>query len=685
MVALLAAALLLYLGLTDEIGFPRSATFWVLAVLVLAGELQPIAVWHRGNVDGLTLTIAFTFALVLYAGASLPTLGVAVLASAVADTYRRRKWDRVVFNASQYALAFGGGGLVLLAFGYQPGALTDGHLSISELWPIIPAAMTAFSLNHVLVGTAVALHMGHRLRPVLRDGLGFQVFTTAVWLSMAPIIVIVASRSLLLIPFLLIPVAGVHRGAQNALDKEHQAAHDALTGLPNRLLFREHAGHAIGEAMGDRGPAVALIDLDRFKDVNDTLGHNAGDRLLVQVAERLVQTVGERATVARFGGDEYGILLPDVGDASAAVAAIEPVLDALSQSFIVDGFTLHVRASIGVALYPDHGRDVDALLQRADVAMYLAKENHGGVQIYTADRDQHSRRRLALISDLRQAIEDGQLFLHYQPKAELETGEIVGVEALVRWRHPKQGNVDPEEFVSLAERTGLIGPLTDHVLDMALEQCAMWHRAGFAISVAVNLSVHNVYDSGLPQRVTALLDRWGLHPECLEFEITESTLMANPTAATEALATLRGMGVKLAIDDFGTGYSSLTYLKQLPVHELKIDRSFVRNLATDDNDAIIVRSTIELARNLDLSVLAEGVEDAQAWEQLAALGCDRVQGFYLSRPLGAAELTAWLFSHVPGEERRVVRRPVAGRPRRPASPAAGVSGNLVPLFSPGAS
>jgi diguanylate cyclase (GGDEF)-like protein len=439
-------------------------------------------------------------------------------------------------------------------------------------------------------------------------------------------------------------VAGASRTLrQQAEVNEHQALHDALTNLPNRTLFHDRVGQALAIARREHIPvAVMIMDLDRFKEVNDTLGHASGDDLLMQAGLRLRAALRESDTVARLGGDEFGVLLPRVVDSAAATSVARKLRKALEEPFTIHGLALQIEASVGIALYPDHGDDVHSLLQRADVAMYVAKEQPGGCEIYAKDRDDYSPDRLTMLTELRRAIDQGELVLHYQPKAELRSGEVKGVEALVRWSHPVRGLIPPDDFIPLAQKTGVIVPLTFFVLNEAIRQCRTWQLEGVDLSVGVNLSARNLLDVHLPDTVGELLGRWEVPPSLLELEITESTILADPIRAMHVLSRLSGMGVRLAIDDFGTGYSSLAYLKRLPVDELKIDKSFVQGMEENENDAVIVRSTIDLGRNLGLRVVAEGVETAEAWSRLVALGCDVAQGYYLSRPVPAAELAAWL-------------------------------------------
>ncbi|MGH2686617.1 MAG: putative bifunctional diguanylate cyclase/phosphodiesterase, partial [Actinomycetota bacterium] len=390
-----------------------------------------------------------------------------------------------------------------------------------------------------------------------------------------------------------------------------------------------------------------LMDLDGFKEVNDTLGHHNGDLLLQEVSARLSGLLREEDVVARLGGDEFAILLPGVADGAEAVRAAEKVLGALEEPFVHRELTLEVGASIGIALYPYHGAEASTLLQRADVAMYDAKAAQCGYEIYAPERDQYSPRRLALVGELRSSLENDQLEVHYQPKASLSTGRILGVEALVRWNHPRHGYLPPDEFIPVAEHTGLMRPLTLYVLRTAVRQLQEWRQQGIELDVAVNLSARSLLDVHLPDDVAAILADHDVPASCLTLEITESRIMADSPRTIGVMTRLSAMGVELAIDDFGTGYSSLSYLKRLPVDEVKIDRSFVMNMAVSDNDAKIVRSTVNLARDLGLRVVAEGVENQETWDRLVALGCDVAQGYFLSRPVPAARLQEWFLEARP--------------------------------------
>ena len=429
---------------------------------------------------------------------------------------------------------------------------------------------------------------------------------------------------------------------REAYERQHEALHDPLTSLPNRTLFIQRVGEMTRLAGTEPTAAVMLMDLDRFKEVNDTLGHHNGDLLLREVAARLIAALGPRDTVARLGGDEFAVLLPDLSSAEEADAAAERIISALHRPFVVDELSLEVGASIGIALVPEHGDDATTLLQRADVAMYEAKTSKRGRALYSFERDNYSPRRLALAGELRHAIENGDVLVYHQPKARLADGLIVGTEALVRWRHPVQGFLPPDEFIPVAEHTGLISILTVHVLRSALAQCARWREMGHDLGVAVNLAVRSLLDADLPEVVTDLLRELNVPAGHLTLELTESGIMADPVRTISVLERFAEIGVQLSVDDFGTGYSSLAYLQRLPVNEVKVDQSFVYRMATDPNDAMIVQSIIELGHNLALSVAAEGVENQVSWDRLRAMSCDVAQGYHLSRPAPADEVTRWL-------------------------------------------
>jgi diguanylate cyclase (GGDEF)-like protein len=422
----------------------------------------------------------------------------------------------------------------------------------------------------------------------------------------------------------------------------HLAFYDSLTDLPNRTLFRNQAQQAIQDGAADgRLVALLLMDLQRFKEVNDTLGHQRGDQLLQQVGARLREAMFEGDMVARLGGDEFGVLLPKIatmGDIDIVARKIHSVLET---PLFIEDVPIVVEASLGAAIAPEHGTDADILLQHADVAMYDAKDTGASFVLYDPARDPHSPRRLALMAELRQAIEHNQLIVHYQPKIALDTGKMIGAEALVRWQHPKDGMIPPDQFIRSAENTGLIKPLTDWVLSTGLRQCFDALSRGAMQHLAVNISARSLHDLRFPDLVDRLLKASGIPPEKLMLEVTESAFMVDLQRTVETLAVLNHMGVMISIDDFGTGFSSLNYIKKLPINEIKIDKSFVSDMTSNENDLSIVRSIIELGHNLGLKVVAEGVENKAVLDSLAALGCDHGQGYYISHPLPHERFLAW--------------------------------------------
>jgi diguanylate cyclase (GGDEF)-like protein len=431
-----------------------------------------------------------------------------------------------------------------------------------------------------------------------------------------------------------------HRGDE----LQRMATTDELTGLPNRERLRERVQALIYACEhSDQAFAVMLMDLDRFKEINDTLGHHYGDALLRELGPRLAGCVAPDGLVARLGGDEFAIL-PDVvtGDPDALEQIAGRLMASIHRPVVVDELSIEVSASIGIARFPVDGRDVHTLMRCADVAMYAAKEAQSGWTIYASEHDRHSRRRLSVLTNVRRALEADQIVVHFQPIVALPELEVRGAEALARWEHPELGLLGAGSFIPPVEQTALIRPLTYHMLERSIAQCAAWRRSGQDLSIAVNLSIRNLLDRNLPQDVEGMLNSHGLAPEALQLEITERMIMADPERVMAIVMRLCELGIRLAVDDFGTGYSSLANLRRLPIDELKIDRSFVSPMLGDESDLIIVRSTINLGHDLGLRVIAEGVEDAATLERLALLGCDLVQGFHLSRPMSPEAFTAWL-------------------------------------------
>ncbi len=626
----------------------HQAGLLAMAVGVVLAESAPIVFARKEHEEVHVVSTAFSFALLL-GGGPLHAVLAQGIASLVADLRDGRPPERALFNVAQYTLALTAAGVVISTLTVIPHTPKQ-PIATGDLPAIALAMVVFFVVNHGLVTTAGALASGARLLPLWLRDLPFQATTGISILGMAPVIVVTDAFTWVLLPLLALPLVAVHRAGRLAALNEHQALHDVLTDLPNRALFRDRLSQAL-EAAQRQGTqlVVLLMDLDRFKEINDTLGHHHGDALLKQVGPRIAAVLRSSDTVARLGGDEFAVLLPGVAGSESGREMALRILEALEEPFMVQGLRLEVGASIGVARAPEHGEDVDTLIQRADVAMYVAKETHSGCETYEPSQDEHNLDRLALMGELRRAIDQCELVVAYQPKVELATGAVRGAEALVRWDHPQRGRIPPGAFVEHAEQTGLIKPLTLYVLDAALHQVTRWRREGLDLSVAVNLSVRSLLDHALPGEVAALLERWRAPASALKLEITESTIMADPVRARAILEELHDMGVGLAIDDFGTGYSSLGYLRALPVEELKIDRSFVVAMAASRDDQTIVQSTIDLGRNLGLRVVAEGIESEEVRGRLEELGCHLGQGYHFSRPVSGDELAAWAADRLVGE------------------------------------
>lgn len=427
---------------------------------------------------------------------------------------------------------------------------------------------------------------------------------------------------------------------------QHQASHDSMTNLPNRKILHERLEHALQQAeRDDMSLAVMMIDIDRFKEINDTLGHLVGDAVLQEVALRLQTTLRQSDTIARFGGDEFTIILPRV-DAQQAALVANKIAKSLSPAIIADKHNLHVEASIGIALYPEHGHDSTVLIRFSDIAMYMAKRSGSGYAFYDPVQDPNNVNHLTLTGEIKRAVENNELVLHYQPKVDLKSGSPIGVEALIRWRHPTLGLLTPDVFIPSAERCGLIKPLTAWVLNEAIRQHHAWKQAGVELKVAINLSTRSLQDVDFPSMVSESLKNLNIAPQWLEFEITESAMMADPDLAHKILTQINDLGVRISIDDFGTGYSSLAYLQRLPVQELKIDKSFVNDISHRRGSIAIVQAIVDLGHNLELKVVAEGVESQTTYNELMRLGCDMAQGYYICRPLSAASLISWLQASV---------------------------------------
>jgi len=622
--------------------FPSGTVGWSLAVLtgIIVGHLVMLgrSRWWGGTGSGAALTLAV---LMLYGwvAAGMVSLTVVVLVGIA----RRNRWRAGVLQGAVDILGIGAGALVLGAFGRVPSVEKPWN---PDSWTLYTAPEVVLVAIAYLMVTRILLWYLHAPRgglpTVARTALVRQGLVAVALLGIAPLVCVVAVAQPVLLPLFSIPLIALDSTLWIARARAEEQLRDPLTGLPNRQWLLERIWTALDDAerIGARS-ALMLIDLDRFRSVNDTLGHLAGDRLLLQIADRLRVALPRGAEAARLGGDEFAVLLPVADSTTSATRIARGLVTALSSPLDLDGLTLVLEASAGVAVFPDHALDAEGLLRRADVAMYQAKRDRTGVEVYESKRDSNTPDRLGLLGDLRRALDAHEVQLHYQPKVRFD-GQVAGLEALVRWVHPERGKVPPDEFIAIAESSGLMPHLTEYVLETALGQVAKWRAQGLYVPVAVNVSPRDVHTPGFAGSVAARLARHGVPAGALQLEITEHVLLEDPQRAADTLAGLTGHGVKMSLDDFGTGYSSLVHLRRLPVSELKIDRSFVARLAVDTEDAEIVRCTVDLAHSLGLLVVAEGVEDDETWERLRDLGCDAVQGWLVAAAMPPEETTAWL-------------------------------------------
>ncbi|MFE9613392.1 putative bifunctional diguanylate cyclase/phosphodiesterase [Streptomyces sp. NPDC006012] len=645
-----AAAFLLgagfYRAFTDNHAlFPSGTVGWSLAVLtgIIVGHLVMLgrARWWGGTGSGAALTLAV---LLLYGW--LPAGMVSLTVVVLVGIARRHRWRQGVLHGAVDILGIGAAALLLGSCGRVPTVedpWSPDHWSVTTVPEVVLVAAAYLAVSRVLLWYLSAPR-GGGLPTVARTALVRQGLVAVALLGIAPLICVVAFARPVLLPLFAIPLIALDSTLWIARARAEEQLRDPLTGLPNRQWLLERIWTALDDAerIGARS-ALMLIDLDRFRSVNDTLGHLAGDRLLLQIAERLRLALPRGAEAARLGGDEFAVLLPVADSTTSATRVARNLVTALSSPLDLDGLTLVLEASAGVAVFPDHALDAEGMLRRADVAMYQAKRDRTGVEVYESKRDSNTPDRLGLLGDLRRALDAHEVQLHYQPKVRFD-GQVAGLEALVRWVHPERGKVPPDEFIAIAESSGLMPLLTEYVLETALGQVAKWRAQGLRVPVAVNVSPRDVHTPGFAGSVAARLARHGVPAGALQLEITEHVLLEDPQRAADTLAGLTGHGVKMSLDDFGTGYSSLVHLRRLPVSELKIDRSFVARLAVDTEDAEIVRCTVDLAHSLGLLVVAEGVEDDETWERLRDLGCDAVQGWLVAAAMPPDETTAWLLA-----------------------------------------
>lgn len=638
----------LELGLDQLVDLAREPLIWVLLCMVILGELRPIAMPGQAPGSGAPTSLPFTFALVIFYGLPVAAL-LQCTATVVAGAARGHAPHRTAFNAAQYVLSLGVADAVL-RLTLPEIATTPWVPAGGELIAVALAGAASFLVNRLLVLCAVAMHERVSLRPVMFKGLGQQVYVNAVLLSLSPLIVLAMTHSVLYVPLFAFPLGALYTSALLSVKRDHQANHDELTGLANRKLLTVRARREIDDAR-QRGNRVGLLllDLDRFKEVNDTLGHPTGDRLLQTLAHRLTHSVRPGDLVARLGGDEFAILLPKVRDNASAREVALRLKGALAEPVRLDGMDFDLQVSTGIALYPDDAPNFELLMQRADVAMYVAKADRTGVESYDPGKDRNSTARLSMYSELRRGLAEGALEMHYQPKVGLTDDRPVGLEALARWRHPVRGLLTPDEFMPVIEHSNLFRAFTGQVLDITLARIALWRREGLTLPVAVNLGVRELLDPDLPETIASALREHGVPPGRLVLEISERTLIADPEAATRALRRLRSLGVGLSLDDFGTGHFTLAQLAGLPMDEVKIHESFTARLVDGTpNGRTIVRGAIALVKALGMSPTAEGVQTRELAEAARETGCHTAQGRYLAPPMRARDVVSWVAAHDTG-------------------------------------
>jgi diguanylate cyclase (GGDEF)-like protein len=644
------AAVLLALCLVGGAALFRATASWnhwhtslliPIAVLAVLGELTSVDVeTKKVRLSGTLL--ALMLAAVLLGGG--PAALVAMLAIGVGWIKTREQWHFLIANIVVYAwFSFASG--VFFHWITHLGGVSAHDAAYYVL--VFPTFLLALLLNVVgAIGYGSYIH-GYSLRLKFRETivpvLSAELFSAILIAAAVYFVVKTGSVGVVILGGVLVIfqylVGELLKSQQRAEELRRRATTDELTGLSNRAHFTSVVQQKIASASDSAESfAVMILDLDRFKEINDTLGHHYGDVLLRDLSPRLARCAGPNGLVARLGGDEFAVL-PDVpaSDHEALSAAADKLLDCVHTPVVVDELTLGIGASIGIARFPDDGEDVHDMLRRADVAMYSAKEDHAGWKLYENRLDRYSLRRFTVLNEFRAALESEQFVLHYQPVVSIDGSMVRGAEALVRWEHPELGMVPPNDFIPIAEQSGLIGYLTHYVLERAVAECKRWRDEGRDLAVAVNLSVRDLLDLDLPGQVASVLTAHRLPPDALHLEITESMIMSDPDRALETVKHLRDLGTHISVDDFGTGYSSLANLKRLPISELKIDRSFISSLPHDESDLIIVGSTINLGHDLGLKVIAEGVEDEISLKRLANLGCDLAQGYFFGRPLPSHE------------------------------------------------
>ena len=620
-------------------GLTFAPAFLVVATMAVLLELLPLVQGRGHDPQGVVMSTSFSMA-VLFIWGLFPAVVVIAVAALVADVRVGKQWWKTIFNPAQYALS--------IAAAYPVTTLDDrvslahalAGVELHDLAWMALAWCVYFAVNLGLVAGVLA--WSAPFHEILRDDFWHYSAMSFAVFALSPLVAALVPDDGALIPLLLVPLLLIYYTAETSLQREHAAGHDALTGLPNRTTLRFEVDEAlVGYHRAGVPFGLMLIDLDDFKTVNDTLGHQVGDALLSEISDRLASSLRPGDLVARLGGDEFAVLVHDA-DLSEVRQVAERLRDGVGATVALESMSLDVRMSIGIAGCPEDGTDGAVLLRHADVAMYRAKQERTGVEVYAAEHDDNSMARLALLSDLRRALAvEDQLELYYQPKV-TPSGETLGVEALLRWQHPEHGLVLPDDFIPLAERSGVMPALTARVIALALRQVARWRGAGLDVQMAVNVAPTDFAGDDLPRVVARELAEAGVPADRLRFEITERVMASHTEHSARTLDRLRAMGVTISLDDFGTGYSSLLRLNSIPVDEIKIDRAFVARLGEGPQAAGIVRTMIALAHGLGVPAVAEGVETDLQVQMLRTMGCDGLQGYRIARPLPAEQATAWL-------------------------------------------
>ena len=619
---------------------PPSKTVYVLIFcgLLFIGETR--TKWFRfGDGGQVTPGWAFAFSIVLLGA---PIIAIAAMAACTlyVDLRDRKSLTKIVFNASQITASLAAGALVLELLGLGSPITDAGRLSYRWGIGIVVAGALVFTANGLLTCIVLTLHYKTSLRSMMGRSFFLSISADGALLALSPIFVVAIHFSLMMLPLLGVTALLIYQSTQQALRRAHEANHDGLTHLLNRRTFDNHLSGFLDSNPDDVRGAILLLDLDGFKEINDRLGHRTGDMVLLGIADQLTRSAPDSAIVARLGGDEFALLIPDVGSEASTMAIVEQLRTELTRPIVVDGFPLSIGISIGLAIAPTHGRTPEDLLSAADVAMYRAKRYRTGVESYKALGSRPERGRLGLLGELSHAISADQLRVHYQPLTRFSDGAPNAMEALLRWQHPTLGQVPPGDFITLAEHTDLIGPLTQFVLSQATSDARAVDR--FDMRLSINVSARNLQDRRFPSSVLKALDEAALPPERLELEITESAIASEPERSLFAISALREAGVRVAIDDFGTGYSSFSMLRDFTVDRLKIDASFVDGIAHSQRQQQIVKAIVALAKGLGIETVAEGVETEQSWITLNNLGCDVAQGYLICRPVSLPELVEWL-------------------------------------------